>query len=283
MDELLPVEPVRPPSPARRRLFAIVTLAVLAVFVVVAVFEGSGFIIRSGPAPAIEPTATPPTPARLVYVGLDGALGIVDAAGSSPVQVPSAGATFQFPAWSPDGTRIAAIRTDGDGTSLDIFAFPGAGSSGGEPPTPTTIYASDGQPVFYLYWAPDSQALAFLTTERDGLALRRAPADGTGAVTIVRNGSPMYWQWVDPARLLVHSGGTTADAFVGEVALDGTPAGSGAALDSGPFRAPAISSDGKYVAFSHAPDDGRRGVPRRIIPPRRADPRRTGLRFRPDR
>lgn len=65
MDEWLPIEPVRPPSPARRRLLLVITLIVVAAFVIVAGLGGSGFITRSGPAPMTEPTATPPIPVRL--------------------------------------------------------------------------------------------------------------------------------------------------------------------------------------------------------------------------
>ncbi len=249
MDELLPVEPVRPPSPARRRIFVVVSLVVVAAFVVVAGLEGSGFIIRS--APAVEATATPPTLARLAYVGLDGTLNTMDAGRASVMHFLSGGAAFQFPAWSPDGTRIAAISTDTSGTHLDVFTPPMDGRGSDAPAGPTTVYQSAVSPVFYAYWAPDSRAIAFLTTEPGGIALRRGLADATAPATIVRTGAPMYWQWVDASRLLVHSGGNAADAFAGEVGLDGTPATSGA-IDSGSFRAPALSRDGKYVAFSTA-------------------------------
>lgn len=60
MDEWLPLEPVRPPSPARRRLLLVVTLVVVAAFVIVAGLGGSGFVIRSDPAPTIQPTTAPP-------------------------------------------------------------------------------------------------------------------------------------------------------------------------------------------------------------------------------
>ncbi|MGZ8437803.1 MAG: hypothetical protein ACXWXR_04600 [Candidatus Limnocylindrales bacterium] len=258
MDELLPVEPVRPPSPARRRLLVVVTLIVVAAFVIVAGLEGSGFIIRSGPPP-VEATAAPSTPARLAYVGADGALNVMDAASNSTLHLLSAGASFGFPAWSPDATRLAAIRTNTGGTGLDVFAFPGGPGTDDAPPTPITVYASADQPVFYLYWAPDSQALAFLTTEPDGLALRRTPADATGAGSLIRNGSPMYWQWLDPTRLLVHSGGNAAGAFAGDVGLDGQPVGP-SVIDPGTFRAPARSNDGAYLAFTTAGKDGRESV-----------------------
>ena len=255
MDELFPVEPVQPPSPTRRRLFVVVTLILVAAFVVVAGLEGSGFVVRTGPPPTPEATTAPATPARLAYVDLDGALDVMDASSQSILHVPSTGVTFGFPAWSPDGSRLAAIRSDVGGTGLDVFAFADGGGTAVASPTPTTVYASADQPVFYLYWAPDSQALAFLTTVPDGLALRLAPADVAGAARVVRNGSPMYWQWLEPTRLLVHVGGDDPAAFAGEVGLDGQPVGS-SVIDSGSFRAPARSNDGRYQAFTTPGRDG---------------------------
>ena len=267
MDELLPVEPVRPPSTARRRFRIAVTLVLLAAFVVVAGLEGSGFIMPAQPTPPAQPAVAPPTPAlaptpaRLAYVGLDGSLHSMDAAGdrNSVIRFPSPGEAFKFPAWSPDGTRIAAISTDDMGTHLDVFTPPVDGGNADAPAGPTTVYQSTARPVFYLYWAPDSRAIAFLTTEPGGIALRRAPADASAPATVVRTGAPMYWQWVDPSRLLVHSGGEAADAFAGLVALDGTPDDS-VALDPGSFRAPAMSPDGNYLASTATQPDGARSV-----------------------
>jgi TolB protein len=64
----------------------------------------------------------------------------------------------------------------------------------------------------------------------------------------------MYWAWAGQRRLLVHSGGQGEGSFLGEVgAADGT----GDPIDtaSGGFRAPAVSSTGRYRAFA-VPDGG---------------------------
>jgi TolB protein len=258
VDDLFPVQPVQPPGPARRRLLAAVTIVVLAAFVVVAGLEGSGYVARSDPAPTFQAANPPLATARLAIVASDGGLNVFD---SGPmVQYPANGATFGFPAWSPDHTRIAVIRTEPAGVSLDVYRPPAPGGSHQVDSTPpTVVYRSREEPPFYAYWAPDGNSLAFLTTEPDGIALRRAPADASRPDITIRRGAPMYWQWIDPARLLVHSGGEAAEAFAGAVGLDGTRDET-MHLDAGAYRAPTLSADGRSVAFATTGADGSRSV-----------------------
>lgn len=242
-DELQPA-PEAGPGSARRRLRIAITLVLVAALVVIAGLEGSGFIIRTDPQVRATPSA--PATARIAVVDAAGTLSSMAADGGSIVRYPAPGVTFQFPAWSPDGTRIAAIGTNDGGAGIYVFAAPADGSNASGP---TIVFLSPDHPAFYLYWAPDGNALAFLTTEPDGIALRRAPADAGAPDTIVRRGSPMYWQWVDSTRLLVHSGGNAPDAFVGEVGLDGALAEPNA-IEAGLFRAPGLSGSGAYLAHA---------------------------------
>ena len=122
------------------------------------------------------------------------------------------------------------------------------------PADPAVVYQSPDRPPFYLYWAPDSRRLTFLTTEPNGLALRLAPADASAPAAIIRSGSPMYWAWADPARLLVHSGDGGPDGFFGEIGADGASV-EPAVIAPGGFRAPAVTSDGRFRAFV-APGEG---------------------------
>src|SRR5712691_5805303 len=103
MDELSPDELERPPSPNRRRLRGVITLLVVAALVVAFGLEGSGFILRSSPAPEVRAKPVGNT-LRLAVVNATGALSSMDAAGGSIVTYPAPGLTFVFPAWSPDGT-----------------------------------------------------------------------------------------------------------------------------------------------------------------------------------
>ena len=260
MEELPPDElPVAGPGPGRRRLRIAITLALVAALVVLAGLEGSGIIIRTDPQ--IEATPNAPASARIAVVDAAGGLSSMDADGGSIVRYPAPGVTFQFPAWSPDGTQIAAIGTTDSGVGVEVFAAAGAGAA---PSAPTIAYQSPGHPAFYLYWAPNSKDLAFLTTEPDGIALRHhltadATAGATAPDTVIRNGAPMYWQWVDPTHLLVHSGGNAPEAFLGEVGLDGAPT-EPKATQAGLFRAPALSGDGAYLAYATSSRGGSAAV-----------------------
>ncbi|HEX2756490.1 MAG TPA: hypothetical protein VHM48_13560, partial [Candidatus Limnocylindrales bacterium] len=124
--------------------------------------------------------------------------------------------------------------------------------SGPSPAAPVVVYRSADVPPFYLYWTPDGQRVSFLATEADGISLRVAPADGSapldgGPGTVIRQGSPLYFDWVGAERLLLHVG-TGPAAFLGEVGLDGSSVAP--ALDgSGDFRPAVAAASGQYLAF----------------------------------
>jgi hypothetical protein len=99
------------------------------------------------------------------------------------------GVAFQFLAWSPDGSRIAAIgRSPGGGGMIDVLTARSTGPGEADPPI---IYQSPDRLPFYLYWRPDGRSLTFPTTEQIGIALRIAPADGSHTDVIVRQGAPL--------------------------------------------------------------------------------------------
>ena len=81
----------------------------------------------------------------------------------------------------------------------------------------------------------------------------------------------MYWAWTGAGGLLVHSGGDAADAFIGEIGLDGVPVEPSVA-GSGGFRTPAVTADGAFRGYvapgGRTAGPGRRRDPRRIRAPR---------------
>lgn len=207
----------------------------------------SGAPSSATPSPAAGPSG-PPT-GTLAIIDAAGALSTMDDRAGSVVPYPVPGVAFQFPTWSPDGSHIAAIGLGPNGTGVYVFR---ARTTGSDASDPAIIYQSTDRPPFYLYWAPGGRQVTFLTTEPDGIALRIAPADAAGPGTTLRQGAPMYWAFVDGSRMLVHSGGEAADAFLGEVGVDGAVIGK-AVAGPGQFRSPTVSLDGLYRAYS-APD-----------------------------
>jgi WD40-like Beta Propeller Repeat len=235
--EALPVETeeigLEPRGPRRSVIaIALVLVAALVVFAIV-----GGRIITN---PATAPTPRPD--ARLATVGADGRLSTMDARGGSVVEYPGSGVRIGFPAWSPDGTRVAATATDSDSIAVDLFDV-AAGKT-----APTVLYDSPESPPFYLYWSPDGRRVAFLTTEDDGIALRIVPADGSAEAKVIRKGAPFYWDWFGSDHLVAHIGSSGKGSFLGEVDLDGTST-EPERLEPGLFRSPAVSHDGTFRAF----------------------------------
>ncbi len=250
--------PLVPQPPGRARRAATVAILVLLIvsMVFLAFVSGRGFITpvpaspdRPGPTlpEAAASTRSLGTPtSRLAIIDAAGRLTTSDVAGHASVPLGIAGVSYSFPAWSPEGDRVAVIGDDAGTGVVHVFQV---GPDGSAPDAPIAVYDSGDHPPFYLYWSPDGTRLTFLTTEPDGgIALRVAPADATAPATLVRQGAPMYWAWTGAGGLLVHSGGDAADAFVGEIGLDGVPVEPGVAA-SGGFRTPAVTADGAFRGY----------------------------------
>ena len=226
----LPLEPV--PAPRGRRIAALVIG--LAIVLIVAALVATR---------AAAPAKPPP---RLVMVGPDGGLAIADATGGGvrPLNVPIT--DVLFPAWSPDGRRVAAIGSDASG--FGVFVVEPAATGGAD--ASTAVYTSPDRQPIYLSWTPDGRSVAFLTGEPSTISLRIAPADGSTPAAIVHQAQPFYWDFVDAGRLMIHTGSFGPGAFIGEVDLAGQLDDS--ASEAGLFRTPAVAAGGRYRAFVRA-------------------------------
>ncbi len=237
----------------RRRATAIgVLIAAAALVGGLAVWQ----LGRPTPAPALaERGAATGLPPLIAMVDPAGALVTVDLSGRRTTIATGPGFASGFPAWSPDGRRIAAIRAGAGDAALSIFAVSRdnpAPSAAPESP-PVVVYRNADSPPFYVYWAPDGQRVSFLATEEDEVSLRIAPADGSapldgsGPGSMIRRGVPLYFDWITTDRLLLHVG-LGEKAFLGEVGLDGAGVAPGLP-GTGEFRSAIVGNDGRFVAF----------------------------------
>jgi hypothetical protein len=195
-------------------------------------------------------------------VRADGSLWLVGRDGGAVLLADARSGAFGLPAWSPDGSRVAAIRNCASTSTIELFDPARANPL--TPTTPTVIFESAAARPFYLSWTPDGGSVSFLATEDATLSLRVAPADGSapldgsGPGSLVRTGSPLYFDWISADRLLAHIGGGV-DAFLGEIDRQGasvTPPIVGPGL----FRPFVVSSDGRSIGYVRAGSDGRDAV-----------------------
>jgi WD40 repeat protein len=216
--------------------------------------SASASVAASAPAPsATTPVIAGPIAdsGAIALLGHDGSLSLVGADGRSRVLADVSRGTFGFPTWSPDGSRIATVRSGRGQVALVVFD-PKAGAVS-QPVVPRVIFSKPAAEPFYLFWTPDSQAVSFLSTEAGDLSLRIAPADGSapldgsGPGAVVRSGNPFYYDWIGRDRLLAHIGVGT-DAFLGEMGLDGDAVGRKLGTP-GDFRSAVVSRDRKSIAF----------------------------------
>ena len=164
---------------------------------------------------------------------------------------------YGWPAWSPDGSRIAVSLISGSRPSdaemsvQSLESSTGVGGAVFVNAAPLTI--ADGTP-HYVQWSPDSTRLGVTAATPEGLTLYVVdanPADGeiipAGALPVVR-GAPLYFDWAPDSRsLAVHSG---EEVSVLRLNDDATEFSAQPIGRSRSFRTPAWSPDGTTLAWS---------------------------------
>jgi TolB protein len=205
---------------------------------------------------------------RIVYVSSEGNLFTIQADGSNAqqltgdIRVRSTGgflaqslnfsSLYTWPTWSPDGSKLAAsrLRVSADQAEVSIQVIDTATGR------TRTVYRNDPSMFalvaqtapHYLYWSPDSRSLAFIATAPQGLTLFVTDMEAPDSLATVQVGAPMYLHWArDGNSFLLHVGD--------DVKLVQKPFGTASrdlVYDTVGFRAPAISPDGRWMAYTSA-------------------------------
>lgn len=214
----------------------------------------------SAPAEAAAVEASAGGAGRIAFVDPLGRLGTVAPDGSDERLLTGDGALFLFPAWSPDGTRLAAVGQVDDGPG--VFAVEDAIEA-----EVTPLFVNRTNVPIYLYWSPAGDVVSFITNHEEGIALYLAPADGSEEARLLATGAPFYWHWRPSGdELLMHTGAAASDARLAFVGAEDGEAGEDLARP-GFFQAPGISANGRYLAWAEV--DG--GVRWLVVRPEEGD------------
>ncbi len=184
---------------------------------------------------------------RIAYITPSGQLATVAADGTAQQLLTEANQTFQFPAWSPDNSRLAVIGSGQDG--LGVYVISDMPGSELQP-----LFQNNSQAPIYLYWSPDSNKVSFLANHPSGLALHIGDVSADNS-RLLATGQPFYWDWTpNGEQLLIHSGFSGEDSRLALIDPDGDGAGSNIS-EPGFFQAPGISSNGRFWAYAQVDED----------------------------
>lgn len=205
---------------------------------------------------------------RITFVDLVGQLCTIAPDGSDLRRLTESDRFFQFPAWSPDNSQIAAIgSTRRDGA---IFVLHDEEREDDPERTEAVLYRSRDESPIYLYWSPSGESISFIATHAElDLGLRLLPhtqrvsnagrqVDSAAESEPIVVGSPCFWAWEpDGQALLTHVGFASERArLLRAVLYDKEQTLRATGVTPGYFQTPALSPDGASWAYAELDEEG---------------------------
>ena len=215
---------------------------------------------------------------RIGFIGPDGNVYSIDQSGGGQTPLTDDAGTnraartavaYLQPTWAPDGRRMAFARTAVTGqrrllASIWVTAGPSS--------PPREVFNTSSLRPIYLYWSPDSERLTLLSQPLGSAELELGVIElDQDVYRTLDQGQPYYWSWLpDNSALVTHVGGdvrVNSAARLSLVPLD--PLRSKADFNVPPtaFQSPAVSPDGRYMAYVTTTRDGTGLVARELDGP----------------
>lgn len=240
----------------KKFILGLLALAFITIiFLAAAIYLAFGYIRASIETASytIPFLAGAPVKNQIAFTGNDNNLWLVEPDGDNLHRITEDGRGYRFPTWSPDGRRLAFIGP-GITNRTALYMSPTSTSD------PVMVYHQPGSSPFYLYWAPDSHSITFLTQDRAGMSMRQVDTIAPDESRLLGEGAPFYWVWSPQSdKLLMHVGGSRSVSENAHISiLDNQTDAQRVQLDLAPgrFQAPVWSADGSYFYYSAANSDG---------------------------
>jgi TolB protein len=234
---------------------------------------------------------------------------VVDEDGKNPVQLTKDKFVNSYPAWSPDGKRIAfssnrgggpmhIYTMDADGTNVKALttgglqcrvpawspdgktiAFCRSNPNGGSnictmPADGGALKVLDGD-AWDPFWSPDGKTFAFVSLrDGDGFRLYTMTAEGKDAKCLFPKGNNFgnaYPVWSPDGKTIVWGHGENNNLELHSVAADGTNPKAITKIGQGWCLYPSWSPDGKKIAYMNLPRNQKGTI--QVIDPDGANPK----------
>jgi len=179
---------------------------------------------------------------QLVAAGLDGSTQVIDPAWSGVI------ANNSTVAISPDGRRVVLSMVEQDGLEVSLFTKP-------FPDGPPTLFSSMGTQSARAVWSPDGQRLAWVVVDPDGSAvIWHQAADGSGTPAVLATDPRGLYEvaFSPDGEWLLFRTDDVAEGRGNIYArrLTGDTTTIGVAVSDAEETSPAISPDGRWVAYA---------------------------------